>query len=84
MKKVGKVNDIEKNEIKVLFEKKNALECLIKVIDSNNEELYNRIITDYTKVFNDFQKWWIKMNEKYNWEGDNWQIDFETNDILMS
>lgn len=83
MKIVGKVLDEEKKELQELFEKRTALETLLKCIDLNDSILYEKIIEDYAGVQKKFDHWWSEMYKKYNWEtGDSWQIDFNTNEII--
>lgn len=84
MKKViWKLSVDEKDEILDLFERKVALENLSKIIEPDNEKLYNRFISDYGKTVTEFQNWWRKTSEKYDWEGKDWSIDFDTNEVLM-
>lgn len=72
----------ELNEIQELFEKKLALENLIKIIDPTNEKMYIKLTTDYGQNMRLFQKWWSDISRKYKWEGGNWSINFETYEVL--
>ena len=92
MVKVGKVNENEKKEILILFERKKALEEL--KMSFNNTDLFEsdfkRLKEKYDnilpKVTENFDNWWLNMANKYNWnreEGKVWNIDFETNDIYL-
>lgn len=81
---VGIVTEEERNEIESLYEKKCALENLIKIVDVNeNEPLYNKIISDYGVVIKQFDWWWKVTSQKYHWEGGNWSINFESREIFM-
>ncbi|MGJ0553181.1 CXXX repeat peptide modification system protein [Phocaeicola vulgatus] len=87
MKKVvGQVSELEKREIQVLFERRNGLNELAKILTSDNTELYERLIRDLGETSTKFQKWWNQMSEKYQWEsidGGNWEIDFSTCEIYL-
>ena len=45
-KVVGRVTDEEKNEIMHLFERRNGLNELAKILSSDNEELYEKLVKD--------------------------------------
>ena len=80
-KRVGQVTLDEKNEIQYLFERRNGLNELAKILTAENEALYEKLIKDMGETSVNFQKWWDDMAKKYNWEsleGGNWEIDFET------
>jgi CXXX repeat modification system protein len=84
-KKVGQVTVEEKDEILSLFERRNGLTELAKIIN-NNDVLYEKIIADMGTTSTKFQNWWNKMSEKYQWESSengNWEIDFDTCDIFL-
>ncbi|MCA6057427.1 CXXX repeat peptide modification system protein, partial [Bacteroides thetaiotaomicron] len=85
MKKVvGQVSELEKREIQILFERRNGLNELAKILTADNTELYERLIKDLGETSIKFQKWWNQMSEKYQWEsidGGNWEIDFDTCEI---
>ena len=53
-KEVYKLNDDEFKEIEDLFEKKIALENLTKIIDADNQKLYDKLIKDYGKTIHQF------------------------------
>lgn len=85
---VGKVNDEEKNEIMNLYEKKVALENLIKVINVvENEKIYEKLLEDYKDNNILYQKWWDNKSELYMWEkgeqNQPWKIDFKTGNIIL-
>ena len=85
-KVVGQVAVEEKNEIQQLFERRNGLNELAKVLTADNGELYEKLVKDMGETGTKFQQWWDKMYEKYNWEnveGGNWEIDFETCEIYL-
>jgi len=88
MKKlVGKVTEEEKNEIQMLFERRNGLNELAKIITSDNEALYEKIVKDMGETSTKFQNWWTRMAEHYQWERHekgNWEINFQTNEIYLT
>lgn len=87
MKKVvGQVSEQEKREIQTLFERRNGLNELAKILTADNTELYELLIKDLGETSSKFQKWWDRMSEKYQWEsidGGNWEIDFDTCEIYL-
>ena len=88
MKKVvGQVSELEKKEIQALFERRNGLNELAKILtSSDNVELYDRLIKDMGETSTKFQDWWNRMSAKYQWESaddGNWEINFETCDIYL-
>lgn len=85
-KVVGQVTEEEKNEIQTLFERRNGLNELAKILSPDNVELYERLVKDLGETTTKFQKWWDDMSAKYQWEGvehGNWEIDFHTNNIML-
>ncbi len=84
VKEIWKLNDEEFKEIEDLFEKKIALENLTKIVDADNEKLYDKLIKDYGNTVHRFNSWWNIMGKKYNWEGKNWWLDFETKKIMAN
>lgn len=82
MKIVGKVTEEEKEEILELFEKRIALENLINVIDVSNENMYNKLVSDYGKIMVKFNDWWNNNKIKYDWKDESLRINFETNEII--
>lgn len=85
-KVVGQVTEEEKNEIQALFERRNGLNELAKILTSDNAELYERLVKDMGETGTKFQQWWDRMAQKYQWEsaeGGNWEINFSTCEILL-
>lgn len=81
VKVVGSVTENERDEIQALFERRNGLNELAKVLTPDNEELYEKLVKDLGKTGSDFQNWWTRMANKYSWESDengHWEIDFNT------
>ncbi len=86
LKVVGKVTEEEKNEILQLFERRNGLNELAKILTADNTELYEKLVSDLGETGMRFQSWWDRMSVKYQWEsieGDNWEINFDTCDIYL-
>lgn len=85
-KVVGQVTVEEKNEIQALFERRNGLNELAKIVTADNSELYEKFVKDMGETGTKFQNWWDRMAEKYQWESaanGNWEINFDTNEIYL-
>ena len=83
---VGQVTVEEKDEIQKLFERRNGLNELAKILTVENEALYEKLVKDLGETGAKFQNWWNRMGEKYNWESaedGNWEINFETCEIYL-
>lgn len=86
-KVVGSVTAEEKNEIQALFERRNGLNELAKILTVENTELYEKLVKDMGETGLKFQNWWNRMSSKYQWEsleGGNWEIDFDTCEIYLN
>ena len=78
-KEVGRVTLEERDEIQSLFERRNGLNELAKILTTDNAELYERLVKDMGETSSKFQAWWNSMGEKYQWESadnGNWEIAF--------
>lgn len=85
-KAIGKVTEQERDEILSLFERRNGLEELAKILTSDNAELYERLVKDMGETGTKFQNWWDSMAQKYQWEsaeGGHWEINFDTCEIVL-
>ena len=85
-KVVGQVTIEERNEIQQLFERRNGLNELAKILTADNQELYEKLVKDMGETGTKFQSWWDRMGEKYQWEsidGGNWEINFDTCEIYL-
>lgn len=85
-KTIGRVTEEERNEIQALFERRNGLNELAKILTPDNNELYERLVKDMGETGTRFQNWWDTMARKYQWEsveGGNWQINFDTCEIIL-
>lgn len=85
-KEVGRVTEQERDEIQTLFERRNGLIELAKILTPDKTELYERLINDMGKTSTKFKQWWNRMEEKYQWEsadGGNWEIDFSECKIYL-
>lgn len=58
--KVGTVTEKERNEIQFLFERKNGLAELSKVLTADNKDLYEKLVKDMGETSSKFQQWWDK------------------------
>ena len=85
-KEVGQVTPQERDEIQKLFERRNGLNELAKILSPDNDELYQKLVKDMGETSTKFQNWWNEMGNKYNWESDengNWEINFENCKIFL-
>lgn len=83
---VGQVTPEERNEIQTLFERRNGLNELAKILTSDNTELYEKLVKDMGETSTKFQSWWNRMSQKYQWESSengNWEINFDTCEVFL-
>ena len=83
---VGKVTVEEKDEIQALFERRNGLNELAKILNASDNELYEKLVKDMGVTNTRFQAWWDRMAQKSRWEsspGGNWTINFDTCEITL-
>ena len=83
-KRIGHVTPEERDEIQTLFERRNGLNELAKILSADNSALYEKLVKDMGETSTRFQRWWDRMGAKYQWESDtkgNWEIDF--NDCII-
>lgn len=71
----------ETKEIRVLFEKKMALEALFKSLDGefNKDSLYRRLVEDYVEVNTLYTDWWNTIIVKKSipeYLANNVEVDF--------
>lgn len=85
-KEVGRVTEQERDEIQALYERRNGLNELSKILTADNTDLYERLIKDMGETGTRFQDWWNRMSENYSWESaenGNWEIDFNDCKIYL-
>lgn len=83
---IGQVTTDEKNEILRLFERRNGLCELSKILTVDNSELYEKLVKDLGETGVKFLSWWDRMAEKYQWESEangHWEINFDTCEICL-
>ena len=87
MKKVvGQVTPEEKDEIQTLFERRNGLNELARILTADNADLYEKLVKDLGDTGTKFQNWWDRMAQKYQWESaenGHWEINFDTCEIYL-
>lgn len=86
-KLVGQVTPEERNEIQTLFERRNGLNELAKILTVDNHELYEKLVKDLGETTTKYQSWWNRMSSKYNWESTengNWEINFDTCEVFLT
>ena len=85
-KTVGKVTPEERDEIQTIFEHRNGLNELAKILTADHTELYEKLVIDLGETSLKFQDWWNRMAMKYQWESvenSSWEIRFDTCEILL-
>lgn len=85
-KEIGKVTEKERDDIQALFERKNGLNELARILTAENSELYDKLVKDMGETSLRFQDWWDSMASKYNWENaenGHWEIDFNSCSIYL-
>lgn len=85
-KTIGIVTPEERDEIQALFERRNGLTELAKILTADNSELYERMVADLAQTSTRFQSWWDRMYDKYAWprtDDGNWEINFQTCEIYL-
>lgn len=85
--KIGQVTPEERDEIQRLFERRNGLNELAKILTPDNNELYERLVKDMGETGSKFQNWWDRMAQRYEWRGTengHWEINFDTCEIYLS
>ena len=83
---VGQVTPEERDEIQALFERKNGLTELAKILTADNGELYEKLVKDMGETGTKFQKWCDEKSKQYGWESHpkgNWEINFLTCEITL-
>lgn len=84
---IGKVTPEEKAQIQKLFERKNGLIELIRILDADNNGLYEKVVADIGETNVKYQEWWNTMSQKYNWQSSpngQWEIDFQTDTVFLN
>lgn len=85
-KVVGQVTPEERAEIQALFERKNGLAELAKIVSAYNNELYEKLVKDMGETGAKFQQWWDEKSKQYSWESHpkgNWEINFQNGEITL-
>ena len=89
---VGKVSARERDEIQMLFERRNGLLELVQSLAQNgspmldNPTFYEKVVADLGQTKTRFQKWWDDKAKAYGWQGKPgwyWSIDFNTCQITL-
>lgn len=86
----GKVTVEERDEIRSLFQRKNALTelfgSLAKLEEGVAAKLYEKLVVDMGRTATEFHAWWERKSQQYAWqsaEGANWRIDFDTCEVFL-
>jgi CXXX repeat modification system protein len=90
---VGKVSPRERDEVQVLFERRNGLVELVQSLAQNgsplldNSAFYEKVVADLGRTTTASRKWWEEKSKAYGWPnrpGWQWSIDFDTCQITMT
>ena len=76
----------ERDEILALFERRNGLNELAKILTAENVDLYEKLVKDMGETSTKFQNWWDTMAAKYQWESaeeGHWEINFDDCGIYL-
>lgn len=85
-KLVGQVTPEERDEIQALFERRNGLTELSKILTNENSDLYEKLVKDMGETITKFQAWWNRISQKYQWESSeigHWEINFDTCEVFL-
>ena len=89
---VGRVTAKARDEILMLFERKNGLAELAHALAEADDEalkncyFYNKLIMDMGKTMTNYQQWWNKQAQLHQWvkeDGEAWEIDFDTCQVFL-
>ena len=86
-REIGLVTPQERDEIQSLFERRNGLNELARILTPDKPELYERLVKDLGETGTRFQGWWDRMAAKYNWvsaPNAHWEINFQNCIIYLS
>lgn len=90
MKKLGDITIEESKRVLELYEKKMAIDNLVKILDPVKEEKnYTRAVEEQKESNEQYDLWWTEMYDKYQWEGidvskvQDIYIDFRKNAIFL-
>ena len=80
---ICKLIDEEASTIRDIYEKKLALENLAKIISpSENNEMYERLISDYGTTMREFNDWWSSIIASHHLPPDNYAVDFVEKQLI--
>lgn len=63
-----------------------SLDNLVLITKDQDEKLYNKAIDALKDVKQEYDGWWSRMVEKYNFEGDengHWEVNFQTGQVIL-
>jgi CXXX repeat modification system protein len=90
-KNLGKVTSKERDTIRELYERRNALMELLKALSNFEKKeadyLYEKLIKDLSQVNAKYHDWWQQVSQKYHWEnteGMHWEVEFDTCTVFLN
>ncbi len=93
MKLLGYVTIEESEELRKIFQRKNALrELMLSFANApkdmvENNLYYEKIVDDLGVCNQRMMEWWNKTASEYGWKyssQDSWHIDFETREVYLT
>lgn len=83
---VVKVTEDEKNEIKDLFFRNEALTLIKAILEDQKKDatlwLREKVTKDLLVMERLYNGWWKETSQKYGLSGTKWRVDFFTNEIV--
>ncbi|MCL6451463.1 MAG: CXXX repeat peptide modification system protein [Acetobacteraceae bacterium] len=88
---LGTVTVEEAERLKAVFERKMALQGLVRALADmptrTSDELYERLVKDYGEVERGIRQWWEEIHRKYQWENPpeaTWSLEFSTRQVTLT
>ena len=81
---IWNLSDEDFKEIEDLFEKKLALENLLRIEGIEKRSIYERAVEDLGKTVRLFNEWWTNKSQEYQWKGQSWSVDFARQGIVCN
>lgn len=83
-KVIAILTESEKEEILELYEKKQAMENLHKIISMEKDPLlFQTLERDYLELIADYNAWWNQQSDKKVWEKGHLFVDFYSREVVM-
>lgn len=83
---LGRLDEQEIQTLIPLFQRKTALEELVKILPAENDVLYEKVLKDYSAVRESLVSWWTQIAQHHNWEYKNtdiWRVDINSAEAFL-